>query len=394
MMIRGLIFVLAFALCAAASLTCFKAPSLPAWKLAILVDEFGHWFWILPVVLAATVPAYSSPGHRTWRIVIWGLCGGTLIFLLKPTVQAARLAQKLPNELTREFGAVKMERAPFSLKTLFFGRGERSAVRRETRVFMSAEAAGQDGGLSLDFYYAQGRALAPCVLVIHGGGWENGDRHQFTAFNEHLARLGFAVAAVDYRLAPRFRWPAQRDDTQAALAYLRAHSAELGLDPSRFVLLGRSAGGQIAEAVAYDQPPQGIRGVIALYAPADLYFAWKYTRENDLLNSFLLMRQYLGGPPEIAGENFEAASAYLHVRTGTVPTLLAHGKLDALVWHRQSERLTARLKEVKVPVVFLDLPWATHAFDYNPNGPSGQLSAFAIEWFLRAVTADTTSDNR
>lgn len=393
MMIRGLIFVLAFGLCAAASLTCFKAPSLPAWRLAILVDEFGHWFWALPVLLGAAAWAYSTSGDRGWRIVTVGLCLGSLVFLLKPSVQAGRLARELPKQLTLEFGAVKLERAPFSVATLFLGRGERAPVRRETRVFTPTEV-GRESELSLDFYYAQARGPAPCVLVIHGGGWDSGDRGQFTAFNEYLARCGFAVAAIDYRLAPRFPWPAQRDDTHAAWAYLRAHGAELGLDPTRFVLLGRSAGGQIAEAVAYDRPPEFIRGVVALYAPADLYFAWKYTRENDLLNSFLLMRQYLGGAPETAGENFTAASSYLHVHSGTVPTLLAHGQLDALVWHRQSERLTARLKEVKSPVVFLDLPWATHAFDYNPTGPSGQLSSFAIEWFLRAVTGPEVQVNR
>lgn len=384
-MLRGSILILAFALSAAASLTCIKAPSLTAWKVAILVDEFGYWLWPVPLMLAAVAltPAYSGSNAEWWRTLTWLVCLLSLGLLLKPMLQAAGLARQLPQELTREFGPVAIRRTPFSISALFIGSGDQQSVHRETREFK--KPAG-DNALSLDFYYAVGPRPAPCVLIIHGGGWDSGDRHQFDAFNVQLARSGFAVAAIDYRLAPRHRWPAQREDTLDALAYLKVHHAELGVDPAQFVLLGRSAGGQIAEAVAYDQPPDCIRGVIALYAPADLYFAWKYTKENDLLNSFLLMRQYLGGSPEEVAGVFDAASAYRYVRPGTVPTLLGHGQLDALVWHRQSERLAARLKEVNTPVVFLDLPWATHAFDYNLKGPSGQITAFAIEWFLRSVT--------
>jgi len=391
MLFRVTTFFLALALAAAASLTCFKAPSLFAWKVAIFVDEFGHWLWPVPLVLIALASLYSGKGDALWRYGTWVISLAALGLLVKPTLQAAQLARSLPEELAREFGAVKLDRQAFSVAALFKKTADSGPVRCETRVFTPKSEYGE---LSLDFYYAVGRTPAPCVLVIHGGGWDSGDRRQFESFNRYLAQRGFAVAAIDYRLAPRFLWPAQRDDTHAALAYLRAHSAELGVDPNRFVLFGRSAGGQIAEAVGYDDPPDYIRGVMAWYAPADLYFAWKYTAENDLLNSFLLMRQYLGGPPETAGKAFESASSYLHVRAGTLPTLLAHGQLDALVWHRQSERLNARLKEVKSPVVFLDLPWATHGFDYNPSGPAGQLGSFAIEWFLRAVTQDRHADGR
>lgn len=62
-----------------------------------------------------------------------------------------------------------------------------------------------------------------------------------------------------------------------------------------------------------------------------------------------------------------------------------HGTIDSLVWRRQSERLAEKLTEEGVPNVFLELPWATHAFDFNQHGPGGQLSAFAIEWFVKAV---------
>ena len=98
------------------------------------------------------------------------------------------------------------------------------------------------------------------------------------------------------------------------------------------------------------------------------------------------MRQYLGGTPDSARENYESASALPRVNAQTPPTLLVHGALDALVWYRHSVRLDARLTERSVPHVFLALPWATHACEYNLHGPGGQLTTFAVDWFLATVT--------
>jgi acetyl esterase/lipase len=173
----------------------------------------------------------------------------------------------------------------------------------------------------------------------------------------------------------------------AVVEYIRSHAAELEVDPQKLVLLGRSAGGQLATAVAYG--PRGaalFRGVIALYAPHDLEFAWKYSDVRDVLNSPRLMKQFLGGTPDTVRAAFVDASGYDQVTHSAPPTLLIHGKLDSLVWHRQSERLHERLDQLGVPNVFISLPWATHAFDFNPHGPGGQLSEFAIDEFLRRTT--------
>ena len=173
----------------------------------------------------------------------------------------------------------------------------------------------------------------------------------------------------------------------AAIAWLKAHAAELGLDPSRLVLLGRSAGGQLATAVGYGAHDPSIRGVIALYAPHDMAFVWSVSREDDALNSTKLMRQYLGGPPE--GERrvlYASASGQQLAQAGSPPTLLVHGALDTLSWDRHSERLAVRLEELHVPHYYLRLPWGTHGFDFNPDGPGGQLADYAISRFLTAVT--------
>lgn len=381
-MTRWVLLAISLLLAAAASLTALKAPNTKTWMLAILVSEFGHFLFVLPLVVAGG--ALAAPALRASPAFFWPTLAGGLVaaaLMLKPVWQARPIARDLPGRLTAAFGPAAPAQPAFSWRALF--RFSTEPLTPEPHIFAHAGTA---DALTLDFYRARSRDRAPCVVVVHGGGWDSGERTQLAALNFHLARRGVAVAAVSYRLAPKHRWPAARDDVRAALAYLKNQAGALGLDPTRFVLLGRSAGGQIAEAVAYDRPDPALRGLIALYAPADLHFAWKYTDERDVLDSFKLIGQYLGGSPETVPAHFDEASPYLHARSGSVPTLLMHGKIDSLVWRRQSERLAEKLQTEKVPHVFLEPPWATHAFDFNLHGPGGQLSTFAIDWFIDAVT--------
>jgi acetyl esterase/lipase len=241
------------------------------------------------------------------------------------------------------------------------------------------------GSMKLDFYPAIGRSRAPCIIVVHGGGWDSGDRGQVSQFNDWLAGSSYAVADISYRLAPASVWPAQRDDVSAAVAFVKEHAAAWDIDARRLVILGRSAGGQIAEASAYALRDPSIRGVVGLYAPADMNFAWKWGRADDPLNSPLLLRQFLGGTPDEAREAYDSASAILLVDAHTPPTLLVHGTIDTLVWNRQSERLADRLTEAGVANMLVSMPWATHALEYNLSGPSGQLTEYAVAWFLGSV---------
>jgi acetyl esterase/lipase len=247
--------------------------------------------------------------------------------------------------------------------------------------------AEHDGSpLHLRFYHSE-RACAPCVIVIHTGGWYNGTPDEFIEFNSALAHRGYAVAAIEHRFAPQWTWPAQREDALDALRFLRARADQLGIDASRFVLFGRSAGAQIAEATAYAAHDPSIRGVIAFYGPADMFLAYRYARSNDILNSLKLVRDFMGGSPEEQPDRFVSASSIRLASKESPPTLLLHGRRDELVWHLQSERLAFQLQDQGARVAFLSLDWATHAFDYSLNGPGGQISLWAVTRFLDSVTA-------
>ena len=106
-----------------------------------------------------------------------------------------------------------------------------------------------------------------------GTGWTTAPR---AWLNDWLAGApGYMVASIDYRLSPQFKWPAQRDDLLAAIRFLRDHAAALGIDGDRLVpLLGRSAGGQMATAVAYAEVIPGVCGIVDIYGPTDFDLTW------------------------------------------------------------------------------------------------------------------------
>ncbi len=373
--LRGFMFLWALGLLALGVLTVRRSPLRWNWKFALLAGEFGHWLAL--VALGAGVATWLlRDGYFAWAYVTLSLILFAMGMLLRPTVEAWRIGKILPAKLLEAFGGAGSTVEPFTLSGYFASVPARVAV----------ETCEYAPGLRLDFFRAAVRASAPCVVVVHGGGWDGGDRLQLADLNHWLARRGFAVAAIDYRLAPQSIWPAQRDDTLAAINFLKGQAVELGIDAERLVLFGRSAGGQIVSAVGYGSADPAIRGLVSFYAPHDMFFAYGSAREDDFLKSPQLMRQYLGGSPSVAQANYESASGHQKVRVGSPPTLLVHGLIDTLVWNQHSVRLQARLAEARVPNLYVELPWATHAFEYNLTGPGGQLATYALERFLYAVT--------
>ncbi len=363
-------------------LAVYPAPTYRLWLLSILVTEYGHWLFLVAVALALAGLRGGWPGSAGAAMAV--MAG---MLFLRPAYQAWRMAATLPAAMERALGTLPppsgdLLPSPFSLGALW--RGPATATPAPAHLEFARHG---DQSLTLDFYAGAKPGPSPVVVVIHGGGWNSGSPREFEALNQCLAQAGYAVAAIEYRLAPRWTWPAPREDVLAAVKYLRAHAEQLGLDGSRVVLLGRSAGGQIAEAVAYGAHDPGIRGCIAFYAPADLAFAFQYAEPGDILNTRKLLVDYLGFTLDEMPAQYADASGYALAGAASCPTLLLHGRNDPLVWPRQSERLDARLTRLNVPHFLLELDWATHGFDFNPTGPAGQLSTYTVLTFLARVTA-------
>jgi acetyl esterase/lipase len=346
----------------------------------MIVPECALWFALLTLGFAI-IAWYLRHGHPILTGATLILCTVAFFLFLKPTVQAWQLGHTLPTQLETAFGPATPRREPFSLSSAIFGRPPQPEPI-ETMEYSKS--------LLLDFYRAVGRSPAPCVVVIHGGSWVSGNRYDFGTsrwLNDWLAQHGYAVASIDYRLCPEHIWPAQRDDLLAAIDYLRSHASTLGVDPTQFVLLGRSAGGQMAPATAYWKHDPTIRGIIAIYPPTDFYETWESATHPGNLDHRVNLEWFLGGNPESAHAAYDSASAALLAEAGAPPTLIIQGRLDINVFHKQAELLANKLASTKVPYALVSLPWAAHGFDLiSFNSPGSQIEAYAVDWFLQTVT--------
>lgn len=366
-------------------LTVVNAPTTKLWLLEVVVTEWGYALALLALALLLSRPRSGPLGYTSSALAVTAA-----VLFLTPLARAVPVAGRLPERVADAFGAVPPRSAPgaparnsaLSAGALG-GTLPSSGVRVTTETYASGGAA---GALQLDLYRGSSAAPAPLVVIVHGGSWSSGGRRDLAPLNRYLAARGYVVASPDYRLAPDYPFPAGVDDVRAALEYLRANAARFGIDPGRVVLMGRSAGGQVALLLAYTARDPAIKGAVGYYSPVDLRYAYANPSDPHVLNSGAVLRQYLGGAPATRGAAYDSASPINLVSASTVPTLLVHGERDELVSPAQSERLDSVLARAGVPHLLVRLPWATHGCDYNLRGPCGQIATYALERFLAAVT--------
>lgn len=222
------------------------------------------------------------------------------------------------------------------------------------------------------------------IFSVHGGGWDSGSPKDLASTYIPYLRAGYAVITPSYRFAPIFPWPKQQEDIEDAFLWVSKNTERLNVDMNRYWVFGRSAGGQIALKFAYGAgKTPGLRGVIALYSPTDLDFGYRWSFENDVLNSRRLLQALTGSTPDINPSAYQSASPIFDVDRNSAPTLLITGRADPLVWYRHSERLADKLHLVGAPVTRIELPWGTHGFDFFANSPGGQLTSNAVLHFMR-----------
>lgn len=354
-----------------------------AWPVGMVVPEIAHWLVPLPIGFAAAALWLGRGSGRRLTGTTVVLCAAAVMLLSKPVVQAWWLGRTLEATLRAGFGEVPVSPPcrPFSLT---------AAVMPHNPAPVPIERMPYADGLSLDFFRGAGGSPRPCVIVIHGGSWVSGNRLDDGTtrwLNDWLAGLGYSVASIDYRLAPQFKWPAQRDDLLAAIKFLRAHANALGIDEGRLVLLGRSAGGQMATAAAYAEVIPGVRGIVDVYGPTDFYRTWDVATHPRNLDHRYNLELFLGGSPETARGDYESASSARLVTPRAPPTLILQGELDINVFLEQSELLERNLAAAGVPHALVSLPWAGHAFDLvHFDTPGAQIARYAIARFLASVT--------
>jgi acetyl esterase/lipase len=290
------------------------------------------------------------------------------VLFLSNDVRSFILSREIPQKFETAFGQPFVPLATGQFK-----------VRKQTLSFDSVHR------LRLSLWRPQSLSQTACLIVVHAGGWDAGDRDEFSAWNYSLASSGIAVASIEYRLAPDDPWPAQREDLYKARTWLGLEAKGLGLDGKRFVVMGRSAGAQVALASAY-KDPKLFSGVIAFYGPSDLIFAWQHAAPGQLFDPLSLLGQEFGGSPDQKAALYADASPIVLASVDSPATLLMHGGADNVVWPEHSERLEARLASLgQKQHVYVDVPWGLHEFDFNLQGPGGRLAESSVLAFLNDV---------
>ena len=315
-----------------------------------------------------------------------------IVLLLTPLARAYRLSETLPADLDRAFGpAVAASRslqprrpAPLVLTDLIRG-VQTTDVLVDEHVYDVVDGE----NLTLDLYrpaFAEGSL--PVVVVVHGGGWTDGDKRELPDLNEYLASRGYVVASIEYRLAPRWPFPAAQEDVSAAIDYVKDLAHTHSLNPERIALIGRSAGGQVALLASYTSNDPAIKGVVSFYGPTALRWGYDNPAKIGVVDSSGILELYLGGPPDSHGAQYDAAEPRRFVSASTPPTLFIQGLRDEHVSPFHAEFVSDRLIEAGVPHHVVRMPWATHGCDYVFSGPCGQISTYAVERFLGAILRD------
>jgi acetyl esterase/lipase len=241
------------------------------------------------------------------------------------------------------------------------------------------------GGESLDadVYAPDGSAPAPVLICVHGGGWQRGARGSYRFLGPRLADAGYLVLSIDYRLVSgaRNRYPAAVDDVRAAVAYVRAHAAELNADPLRIGLIGDSAGAHLAALTGLTDAAT-IKTVVAVFGIYDCAAQWQAdltTRPGEGI-----AEAFLGVPLTTDRQRYFDASpiSYATTANNAVSFLLAWGTEDDLVVPAQSEAFLLALKQAGFYVRTV-VQTAPHYWMSDPLDEPGSYSAFLLPRMLR-----------
>ncbi|MEM6289916.1 MAG: alpha/beta hydrolase [Myxococcota bacterium] len=341
---------------------------LPSFLAGTLFAETSAF--VLPALLATTGAAVwlGEPRSLPARgaLMLAGVIGlmllGQLVSSLRVTATLKRTLPEFDPDRARGWLRVLL---PFPY---------RLSRRRVTRGVEFARVGGQH--LRLDVYHPpttfEGRR--PAVVHVHGGGWVVGSRaEQGVPIMALLSDRGYVGFNVSYRLSPAATWPEHLIDVKRAIAWVREHADEYGVDPSFVAIIGGSAGGHLtamAGLVQHDPALQpgfesadtSVQAAIPLYAIYDLTNAKRrhVPGFHRMLVEPLVLKAFADDEPA----RFEQASPLHRVHADAPPFFVIHGSRDSLAPLADAEDfVTLMQKTSNAPVRFSVIPGAHHSFD-------------------------------
>jgi acetyl esterase/lipase len=255
--------------------------------------------------------------------------------------------------------------------------------------------------LTGDLYAPKGPDKAPVLVAVHGGGWTAGSPNSLNRWAPFMAHNGYAVFAIRYRLSkPGMKsYPAAVYDVKAAVQFVRAKAADLGVDPNRIALAGASAGAHLASLVGLaanepafstlyrDDPnaavPADVKAVVSFYGVYDMQAMWAQELAKRPVD--LITERFFGvSPPKDRRVYFEASpAAYATVDKNRTRFMLIHGKEDDIVDPKQATDFLTLLKQAQFNATIALVPGAGHAFINEPIDESASFTAQVMPRVLR-----------
>jgi acetyl esterase/lipase len=249
---------------------------------------------------------------------------------------------------------------------------------------------------------------APAVVFIHGGGWKNGTREMRRPEALELARRGFLVASIEYRLTDEAIFPAQIEDCKCAIRWVRAHASEWNVNPSRIGVWGTSAGGHLAALLGTSGGVAGLEGSggwhetsSSVQAVASCFGPTDFTRmgadshapgdparpgTHSPENPDSAVAKLLGGTSLEKPDVARRASPASYVSRDDPPFLFIHGDRDPVVPISQSDILHRALRAAGVESTFHVIPGGGHALADRES------MDMIVDFFVRTLGAARKQD--
>jgi acetyl esterase/lipase len=262
--------------------------------------------------------------------------------------------------------------------------------------------ANHDGvELAGDLYLPKGKAGAPALVAVHGGGWVQGARTAFQYWGPYLAARGIAMFSISYRLATKGKtFPQAVQDVLAGVQFVRGKAGEFGIDPARIGLMGASAGGHLASLAAlswstgkfakgYPQDPfasvdAGVKVLVGVYGVYDIPAMWTtYQLQGGADNN---IQKFMGAPlMENRQLYFDATPiSYATLSNNKIAVLLATGTEDDLVDRKaHTEAFMLALKQAGCFVRPCIVQGAPHYWMNDPIDEPGSYSGFLAPRLMR-----------
>jgi triacylglycerol lipase len=254
-----------------------------------------------------------------------------------------------------------------------------------------------DESLQCDMFIPAGDGPFPGVLIVHGGAWMSGHKGQMAGTAAALARHGYTACSIEYRLAPKYHFPAQIDDCKSAVRWLRTHAKEFKIDPARIGGYGYSAGGQLVALLGVTDRSDGLEGpdatadspstrlqcVVAGGAPCDF---------RSLPADSLRLAYWLGGSRAEKPLLYQQASALHFVTADDPPSFFFHGEEDGLVPVASPRIMVEQLTASHVPATLHAIPAAGHIQAFF-NADAGAAAIEFLDKYLQPTPKTGTTSN-